>query len=37
MVWLHVEKHVRIARAIAARGKQVNLHEERHAETGMVI
>ncbi len=30
MVWLHVEKYVKIAREIAARGKQVNLHKERH-------
>jgi hypothetical protein len=30
MVWLHVEKYVKIAREIAARGKHVNLHKERH-------
>jgi hypothetical protein len=30
MFYLQVEKYVKIAREIAARGKHVNLHKERH-------
>ncbi len=37
MVWLHVEKFVKIAREIAARGKHVHLNMERHVTKGTVI
>jgi hypothetical protein len=30
MLWLHAEKHAKIACEKAARGKHVNLHKERH-------